>query len=961
VCAIALVGLHVSGVEAQPVFEAVNRASGLPSDYVNGIYQDRFGFLWFSTDSGLARYDGEHVETFTVDDGLPHPFVYDVQEDGEGTLWVGTFRGLARFDGTRFHVSLEPFGELLIGELSVDAQQRLVVSAAVGVARREGETWRIADPSLLSLSTEIRSVAALPGDRLIGVGRGTIHLLEPEGDRFSIQEIARGWFKGASLRIQDGGEGTYFVYSPSVAQSFYRIRLDQDRVVVEDSASIGYVRQLVAYGDGGAVIYIDGGGQRGVFRMDADLQIEDTPLHSERAEELLFDYEGSLWIGTFGKGAFRLRAEHVQVLAETPAARIALAPNGDVWASGNGVWQIDSETLQTQHRYIQRASREIHFSDAGDLWLSSRQLLMQTRWREGDGVSYFRTDPGWISGIDVVGDTVRMSSYSGGVRRMVGGVDVDTLRGGRGLPTDMIEGLKRASGSLWALTRSHGAFRIAGARALQVGREAGLPSSAVFSVYGASDGSTWFGTDRGVARLNPGAEKAVAMGEEVLSGQRVTAMFERDGYVWIVGDRTFYIVASGDVHPIGGFPILPDDGGSINDAVHHPEADRVFLATTQGVVSVELAALPVGLSPRPRIAIRGVQVGDNQMALLGSPLAARVASIAPGRHRVEVEFAALSFTGDVRTEVKLNDGEWNSVGTDHRIVFPELAAGAYRLDVRAVSAEGVESSDAASLEFSIEPYWWQRPASMTLLGLLGFGLLILAVRYISQRRLLEQVRQLELTRRLHDERERISRDLHDHVGAQLSSLLAGVELARLERRASGDGAPPARDPATADALDGVEADARTTMRQLRETIWALHGASVSMEEFASRIRSDIAARRTDLQTRVVCTDGADKTLSPVQALNLFRVTQEAITNALKHAEARQLEVALSHDGATVRVDVQDDGVFRQPGGDGASSLTGFGLRSMQTRAERLGGTLELDTSRGTRVRVMVPAEAVDLA
>ena len=100
VCAVVLVSLWGRGAEAQPVFDIVNRSSGLPSDYINDIYQDRFGFLWFSTDAGLARYDGQRVETFTADDGLPHPFVYSVLEDGEGTLWAGTFSGLARFDGT---------------------------------------------------------------------------------------------------------------------------------------------------------------------------------------------------------------------------------------------------------------------------------------------------------------------------------------------------------------------------------------------------------------------------------------------------------------------------------------------------------------------------------------------------------------------------------------------------------------------------------------------------------------------------------------------------------------------------------------------------------------------------------------------------------------------------------------------------------------------------------------------
>ena len=54
---------------AQPVFDELSRATGLPSDYVLAIHQDRQGFVWFGTDSGVARYDGRRVETFTTDEG----------------------------------------------------------------------------------------------------------------------------------------------------------------------------------------------------------------------------------------------------------------------------------------------------------------------------------------------------------------------------------------------------------------------------------------------------------------------------------------------------------------------------------------------------------------------------------------------------------------------------------------------------------------------------------------------------------------------------------------------------------------------------------------------------------------------------------------------------------------------------------------------------------------------------
>ena len=965
-CAIGLAWGQILPVRAQPVFETVNRASGLPSDYINSIYQDRFGFLWFGTDAGLARYDGQQVETFTADDGLPHPFVYDIQEDGSGTLWVGTFRGLAHFDGTRFLSSDQPFGSLLIGGLEVDEAGHLLVRTEEGMARREGDRWRIARGTRGRLSESWGGIVALADGRLVGGGvdddgRGTLFAFTPQGDGFEVVDLAPSFRSSARYRIGDAGNGQLFVYSNAANGHVRRIQIRGNRVAVLDSVAVGNTRLLVPDKSGGAVLFRESG-REGVYRLTPDLRLGEAPIHPGPTQTLMVDYEGSLWIGTFGNGAFRLQSEALRTLADTPASRLALGPEGDVWATGNGLWRVDPATQSVSTVLRQDGLREIHFSDTDELWVSSGPSLNRGGRRLGRTLSPFRQDPGWVSGVDVAGDTVRMSSYSGGILRVVAGQDVDTLREGRGVTTDMIEGLKRTSGSLWAITRSHGAYRLSGSRAIPFGREQGLPSSAVFSVFRASDGTTWFGTDRGVARLTPGRNLAVPMGEDVLRGQRVMALFERDGHIWIVGDRSLYRVRQDSVEPTGSGSILPDPQMSINDALYHAASDQLVLATSRGLVAVELAKLPEGTSPSPRIAIRGMRYEDTSVSLLGSVLAAQTAPIPPGRHRIEVEFAPLSFTGPVRTEVRLNNGEWRDVGTERRVVFPELGSGTYRLEVRAISPTGQVSERSASLAFSVEPHWWQRPAVVALFVLLGLALLVLGVRDISQRRLRAQIRQLEVERRLHDERERISRDLHDHVGAQLSSLLAGVELARLKRSASGDGAPPDLQAETPDPLDGVEADARTTMRQLRETIWALHGASVSMDEFASRVRSDLAARRTQLETQVTCSEGRENALSPVQALNLFRITQEAITNAIKHAGACTIEVTLEHRGSTVSVEVQDDGMFRETsGGDGASSLHGFGLRSMEARAQQLGGELVIDTSRGTRVRVVVPAEAADVA
>ena len=202
------------------------------------------------------------------------------------------------------------------------------------------------------------------------------------------------------------------------------------------------------------------------------------------------------------------------------------------------------------------------------------------------------------------------------------------------------------------------------------------------------------------------------------------------------------------------------------------------------------------------------------------------------------------------------------------------------------------------------------------------------------------------------ERLRISRDLHDSVGAQLSNLIAGVELARLERRSSGDGS-------SSETLDTIEGDARDAMGLLRETVWALSGTPISVAELARQLQrfARESTRAGTVSAAVRVQGDRDHRLESTAALHLLRIGQEAVQNAVKHSGGDRVEVVLEAGDGRLVLEVADDGAFRPPaaGGDGAPS--GFGMHSMRERARALGADLEVATDGGTTVRVEVAAPA----
>ncbi|HYE57736.1 MAG TPA: ATP-binding protein, partial [Rhodothermales bacterium] len=90
---------------------------------------------------------------------------------------------------------------------------------------------------------------------------------------------------------------------------------------------------------------------------------------------------------------------------------------------------------------------------------------------------------------------------------------------------------------------------------------------------------------------------------------------------------------------------------------------------------------------------------------------------------------------------------------------------------------------------------------------------------------------------------------------------------------------------------------------------------------------------------------------PFKAIHLFRIAQEGLQNAIRHAGGAQVMVRLRGHSDVLTISIEDDGAFRTPDG------TGHGLTAMRTRADEIGAVLDLDaTPRGTTVRVTWPGE-----
>ena len=182
------------------------------------------------------------------------------------------------------------------------------------------------------------------------------------------------------------------------------------------------------------------------------------------------------------------------------------------------------------------------------------------------------------------------------------------------------------------------------------------------------------------------------------------------------------------------------------------------------------------------------------------------------------------------------------------------------------------------------------------------------------------------------ERERIARDLHDVLGHTLSVIILKSELA---------GKLIERDPQRAKSeIADVERTSREALAEVRNTIRGYRANSLAAELKQATSALETAGVSVNSQLSEV-------TLTPAQESVVALVVREAVTNVVRHAEARSCQLRLVPQNGNCLLEIQDDG-------RGSSQIEGNGLRGMRERIEALGGTLVRQNAPGTRLTIEFP-------
>ncbi len=280
--------------------------------------------------------------------------------------------------------------------------------------------------------------------------------------------------------------------------------------------------------------------------------------------------------------------------------------------------------------------------------------------------------------------------------------------------------------------------------------------------------------------------------------------------------------------------------------------------------------------------------------------------------------------------------QWSAWTNAYSKEFNGLHEGDYQFEVQGKTATGVITPVYSSL-FEILPPWYRSSLFRFFAGVILLLAVVWIVKYLSTRQLIKNLEVMKLKDKVQTERERISSDLHDHVGAQLSSLVSGLDMMELLDK---------KQLKKSDLVRSLRDDAKDSINNLRDTIWTLKKREITISDFCDRIEEylDRYFRNSSLEIRVSKLIESNSFLNPEVSLNIMRAIQEMAHNTLKHAKATKFSVLVESQEDELIFKITDDGIGFET--QSVNKDDQYGLSNIDQRIHRSGGTYDLKTAPG---------------
>jgi signal transduction histidine kinase/ligand-binding sensor domain-containing protein len=971
---------------------------GLSQSSVWSIIQDDNGFMWMGTSDGLCRFDGFKFTVYRNDPNDSTSICgnrdHRLYNDREGRLWVACFEGISVYDPAKDNFTtilrFKPQNvtdsyNTILGEDSTYLWAVVYNYGLVKINKRTYKYERIIKAGKIDMCTDLFGEwGFIDKDEIWMCGKYydlIVYNIETGNARqIRMNKEDHSMMRSVVMNLNDSevlGGGFKYVYLIKKNDlSYKRILINR-----EDSA-VDYVLSIFRE----SPFEITLNTAIGVFYFDPVSKKITRHIKSFTPEKTKYTYvqclykdkSGNIWIGTNGEGVLKITSPYKQFkYYKSHSDKGSLVKSIYVSARKvyigyyeNGLEIFDRDNIRPTHKKAQMPNTinynfvyAISQLDSNTLFLNLMKnneivtynihtgktisivpLLMKVipgmasltnnhpfLLKTSDNIVYANYDQYLIALNELHSNVVRPKV----IHRFDGEMLTCAFEDGKHI--------------LW-LGSLNGVFYYQN----NVWQRLWLPENVeIKTICGDLSGNLWIGTVRGIYVIDR-AKKIIAhyTQNSGLVNQFIYGILcDDDGNIWFSHNKGLseYITRTKKFRDY-----TKEDGlqsNEFNTGAYYKAADgELFFGGVLGTNSF----YPPDIRDNPNkpiTRITSIRMFDTLLKTNTAYWQVQTLTFPYTDNSLSFEFAALEYTNPQKNQyayiMEGLDGHWINSGDKRFARYPGMPPGKYAFKVKASNNDGIWQDLPGIISITITPPFWQMLWFRFLCGVLFFVCTATVIVWIQKQRYRKQMRALELHKKIQLERERISRDLHDSVGTQLSLISNNIEWIEHPLKAISEDEKK-------DKLHFVNQAARGIISTLRETIWALNKEQISLEEFTDKLKVFAHKQLTinpEIELNFTEEITEDVILGPSEALNLFRICQEAMANALKYSGATIVKIKARSTIDNCEIIIADNG----KGFDihSVDPATQNGLENMRYRAADISYTLSIETeiNKGTTVRI----------
>lgn len=962
---------------------------GLSYPFVHSILIDKKGYLWFGLDgNGLCKYDGIRITNYTQKDGLLHNNITSLLEDSSGNIWIGSDGGLCIFDGKNItHYSLKNgFPGNLISALYKDKKGNIWISGnEFGCIRYDGKKF-YQSANIAKLPGDIANLfftdtkgngwfstktglAKFDGTHFInfpfnknGINGGISKLVEDSKGFIWMGTGFDGVFK------YDGGKFIQYTDKQGLSSNAIIMSLSDDKngniwiatrynginkfdgtrfttYGIAEGLTSNAINQLVEDGNGNMWCSTEGGGINKIQDEGFKEIVQMGQLGNSRVRPVMKDAQGDLWFGTETGNIFKYDGNNInhyiinKVMPLHGLRSMLADKKNNLWfgyTDDGGLFKYDGKQF-------------MHYTAASGLQANSIMSIAEDR----NGVIWLAT-------------------FNGGINKLEGNTFSYYNEKEKLSSKNIFSILQDKKGNLWFGTNGGGVIKYDGEKFITYSGREGFFGKAVTEITEDEEGNLWMATlGAGVCKFN-GKSFTYFTQKQGLSYNDVWSLKEDGtGQFWAGTDKGLSVLIpqkdtlqqSKNNYSIYSFGL--QDGLKATDFNLHSVCidnnNRIWWGTSKALITRDLNTPYIASSPQSlnlqHIDINGKfydfkNIADNSNKKISFAAVKPFTNYPQNlvldytQNHLTFYFSAIDWAAPDKIKysyrlVGLED-KWSSPSIEPQADYRNLGYGNYQLQLKAIGQSQVWT-EPFIYSFKITPAWWQTLWFKILVVLLSMAFAFFISRQIYLARLRKQKVQLEKQLAVQMERQRISAEMHDDIGAGLSGVRLLTEMTRNKLKATEVNSD----------IDKIYESVGEISAKMKEVIWSLNTENDSLSSLIAYLQKQARQLMEHFPGRfsVSLPERIPETkISGEVRRQVYLSVKEALHNVIKHSGSTNVELKIECN-ENLSIQIKDNGKGLK---EDESNSFGNGLKNMRNRMEQINGRVNIKNENGLSVTFEIP-------